>query len=42
MTTFEVLAKNTNEIKYGVRLVNGTCIWFDSRDERDMYFLLNQ
>ena len=42
MTTFETQERVTKETKYGVRLLNGTCIWFDTRDERDIYFLLNQ
>lgn len=42
MTTFETTVARTNETKYGIRLVSGVCIWFDTRDDRDMYFLLNQ
>lgn len=42
MTTFETTVARTNETKYGIRLISGVCLWFDTRDERDMYFLLNQ
>lgn len=42
MTIFETIVARTNETKYGIRLVSGVCIWFDTREDRDMYFLLNQ
>ena len=42
MTTFETTVARTNETKYGIRLASGACIWFDTREDRDMYFLLNQ
>ena len=42
MTTFETQERVTKETKYGVRLASGVCIWFDTRDERDTYYLLNQ
>lgn len=42
MTIFETTVARTNETKYGIRLVSGVCIWFDTREDRDMYFLLNQ
>ena len=42
MTTFETTVARTNETKDCIRLVSGVCIWFDTRDDRDMYFLFNQ
>ena len=42
MTIFETTVARTNETKYGIRLASGACIWFDTREDRDMYFLLNQ
>lgn len=42
MTTFETRERVTGIKKYGIRLVTGTCLWFDTRDERDMYFIIHQ
>lgn len=40
MSTFEV--KRDKRTVYGIRLVSGVCLWFDTRNDRDMYFLMAQ
>ena len=40
MSTFEI--KRDTEDVYGIRLWDGQCLWFNSREERDIAFLLMQ
>ena len=40
MSTFEI--KRDTEDVYGIRLWDGQCLWFSSREERDIAFLLMQ
>ena len=40
MSAFEI--KRDTEDVYGIRLWDGQCLWFNSREERDIAFLLIQ
>lgn len=40
MSAFEI--KRDTEDIYGIRLWDGQCLWFNSREERDIAFLLMQ
>lgn len=42
MRTFEVREKTTTTVKYGIQLITGVCLWFDTREERDDAFFALQ
>lgn len=37
-TVFEI-RRDTETVVYGIKTVNGACIWFNDRDSRDKKFL---
>lgn len=39
MTTFELEANSKHPHIYGIRLYNGRCLWYNTREDRDEAFL---